>query len=67
MDIRQKNYIIPRVQPTELEGYLAEKSPSEDASIPLGREKKAEGGRDLGGKGKKGNTIRYGGGDRIEA
>ena len=42
---------IPRIQTTELKGNKM-KCPSEDASVPLGREKKAitmwRGGRDLG-------------------
>ena len=44
---------IPKIQSTELKKVNKLKGPSEDASVPLGREKKAitsgEGGRDLGG------------------
>jgi hypothetical protein len=49
-------YRIPKIQSTELEKVKKLKGPSKDASIPLGREKKAisgqeaEGGRDLGGR-----------------
>ena len=54
MDISQKRYRIPKIQSTELKKLNKLKCPSEDASVPLGREKKAitsgEGGRDLGGK-----------------
>ena len=54
MDISQKKkYRIPKIQSTELKKVNKLKGPSEDASVPLGREKKAitsgEGGRDLGG------------------
>ena len=56
MDIRKKKYRIPKIQSTELKKVNKLKCPSEDASVPLGREKKAitsgEGGRDLGGKGR---------------
>ena len=51
---------IPRIQPTGLKKVNKPKDPSECASIPLGREKKAitgveaEGGRDLGGRGDRG-------------
>jgi hypothetical protein len=49
-----KKYRIPKIQSTELNMFSKVKCPSEDASVPLGREKKAitswEGGRDLGGK-----------------
>ena len=45
---------MPKIQSTELKKVNKLKCPSEDASVPLGREKKAitsgEGGRDLGGK-----------------
>ena len=58
MDISQKKkkkYRIPKIQSTELKKVNKLKCPSEDASVPLGREKKAvmgeEGGRDLSGKG----------------
>ena len=58
MDISQKKkkkkYRIPKIQSTELKKVNKLKCPSEDASVPLGREKKAitsgEGGKDLGGK-----------------
>ena len=47
-------YRIPKIQSTELKKLNKRKCPSEDASVPLGREKKAitsgEGGRDLGRK-----------------
>ena len=52
-----KKYRIPRIQSTELKKANKLKGPSEDASIPFVREKKAitgrgkEGGRDLNGKG----------------
>jgi hypothetical protein len=49
-----QKYRIPKIQSTEFKKVNKLKSPSEDASISLGREKKAitsgEGGRDLGGK-----------------
>jgi hypothetical protein len=41
--------IIPRKQSTELKEVNKPKSPSEDASIPLGREKKAIIGAGRGG------------------
>lgn len=45
---------IPKIQSTELKKINKLKGPSEDTSVPLGREKKAitsgERGRDLGGK-----------------
>jgi hypothetical protein len=49
------NYRIPRIQSTELKKANKPKGPSEEASIPLGGEKKAitgvgEEGRDLCGK-----------------
>jgi hypothetical protein len=45
-------YRIPRIQSTELKKVNKQKGPSEDASIPLEREKKTiTGGRDLGGRG----------------
>jgi hypothetical protein len=54
MDISQKKKKIPKIQSTELEKVYKLKCPSEDASVPLGREKKAittgEEGRGLGGK-----------------
>jgi hypothetical protein len=47
-------YKIPKVQSRELKKVNKLKCPSEDTSVPLGKEKKAitrgEGGRDLGGK-----------------
>jgi hypothetical protein len=47
-------YRIPKIQSTELKKLNKRKCPSEDASVPLGREKKAitsrEGGRNLRGK-----------------
>jgi hypothetical protein len=47
-------YRIHKIQSTELKKVKKLKCPSEDTSIPLGREKKAitnvEGGRNLGGK-----------------
>ena len=56
MDIskKKKKYRIPKIQSTELKKVNKLKCPSEDASVPLGREKKAitsgEGGRDQRGK-----------------
>jgi hypothetical protein len=56
---------IPKIQPTELKKFSKLKDPSEDASVPFGREKKATtrwGGRDLGGNGvgaEEGSMIRY--------
>ena len=54
MHIRKKKYLIPKIQSTELKKFNKLKCPGEDASVPLGREKKAitsgEGGRDLGRK-----------------
>jgi hypothetical protein len=38
---QKKRHRIPRIQSTELKKVNKLKSPSEDASIPLGREKKA--------------------------
>jgi hypothetical protein len=50
----RKKYRIPKIQSTEFKKVKKVKCPSEDASIPLGREKKAitrgKGGRDLGEK-----------------
>ena len=50
MDISQK-VKIPKIQSTELKKVNKLKCPSEDASVPLGREKKPitseVGGRDL--------------------
>ena len=49
-----KKYRIPKIQSTELKKVNKLKGQSEDASVPLRREKKAitsgEGGEDLGGK-----------------
>ena len=54
MDVRKKKYRIPKIQSTELKKVNKLKGPSEDASVPLGREKKAitsgERGKELGGK-----------------
>ena len=55
MDISQKKkYRIPKIQSTELKKVNKLKCPSEDASVPLGREKKAitsgEGGREGPGR-----------------
>ena len=54
MDLRKKSYRRPKIQSTELKNLNKLKCPSEDASVPLGKEKKAitngEGGRDLGWK-----------------
>jgi hypothetical protein len=63
---KQKNRIL-KIQSTKLKKANKLKFPSEDASVPLRREKKAitsgEGGRDLGWKvdwrGAKGNLIWY--------
>jgi hypothetical protein len=48
-------YRVPKIQSTELKTVNKLECPSEDASVPLGREKKeitsGEGGRDLGVKG----------------
>jgi hypothetical protein len=60
-------YRIPWIQSTELKKVNKPKGPSEDASIPLGREKKAitegtgkEGsGWERGRGGEKENMIRY--------
>ena len=43
MDIskKKKKYRIPKIQSTELKKVNKLKCPSEDASVPLGREKKA--------------------------
>ena len=62
MDISQKKYRIPKIHSTGLKNLNKLKCPSEDASVPLGREKKAitngKGERDLGEK-----VDRAGGGD----
>jgi hypothetical protein len=46
-----KKYRIPGIQSTELKKANKLKGPSEDASIPLGREKKAITGGELGREG----------------
>jgi hypothetical protein len=60
-----KKYRIPKIQSTELKKFNKLKCPSEDASVPLGREKKAitgwEEGMDLGGKMDRGKGGRKGG------
>jgi hypothetical protein len=64
---KQKPYRIHKIQATEFKRPNKLKCPSEDASVPLGREKKAttsgEGGRDLG----EGNLIWYWVRERTEA
>ena len=70
-----KKYRIPRIQSTELKKVKNQKGPSEDASIPLGREKKTiRGGRGRerprwkrGNRGENGNNKVLGGQDRREA
>jgi hypothetical protein len=51
---KKKKNRIPMIQSTELTKVIKLKRPSEDASVPLRREKKAitrgEGGKDPGGK-----------------
>ena len=71
MDIskKKKKYRIPKIQSTELKKVNKLKCPSEDASVPLGREKKAitsgEGGTwegkwmGVGGVRGEGNLIWY--------
>jgi hypothetical protein len=65
--LEKKKYRIPKIQSTELKKFYKLKDPSENTSVPLGREMKAttrrergrtegreggkEGGRDLWGKG----------------
>ena len=49
---KKKKYRIPKIQSTEFKKVNKLKCPSEDASVPLGREKKAitnGGGRNLRG------------------
>ena len=50
MDISPPKYRIPKIQSTELKKVNKLKGPSEDASVPLGRKKKAitrrKGGRE---------------------
>jgi hypothetical protein len=41
MDIKPKKYRIPKIQSTELKKVNKLKRPSEDASVPHRREKKA--------------------------
>jgi hypothetical protein len=41
VDISQKKYRIPRIKSTELKKVNKLKDPSDDASVLLGREKKA--------------------------
>jgi hypothetical protein len=52
---KKKKYRVPKIKYTELKKKNKMKGPSEDASVPLGRQKKAttsrEIGRDLEGKG----------------
>jgi hypothetical protein len=52
--ILAKIYRITRIQSTELKKVKKQKGPSEDTSIPLGREKKAiigaKEGREMGGR-----------------
>ena len=59
-------YRIPKIQSTELKKVNKLKCPSEDASVPFGREKKAttsgEGGRGLGGKVEQGERGEWVGG-----
>jgi hypothetical protein len=38
---QQQKYRIPKIQVTELKNFNKLKGPSEHASVPLGREKKA--------------------------
>jgi hypothetical protein len=67
VDSRQK--IVQNTQDTVhiTQKFIKQKGPSEDLSVPLGREKKAttrgDGGRELRGKGdgggRKGNMILY--------
>ena len=66
--ILAKKYITPRIQSTKLKKVSKQKGPSEDASIPLGREKKAtkgvgerqrEGGVWVGEGRRKGEMTRY--------
>jgi hypothetical protein len=51
---KPKTYRIPKIQPTELKKVHRTKGSLDDASVLLGRKKKAitsgEGGRDQGGK-----------------
>jgi hypothetical protein len=71
----QKRYRIPRIQSTELKKVYKLKGPREDASIPLGRERKAitGGGKEVqtwwekGQGGEKRNMLGYWVGERPEA
>jgi hypothetical protein len=51
---KKKRHRIHKIQSTELKTFNKSKGPSEDDSVPLGREKKSitsgERGRDRGGK-----------------
>ena len=62
-----KTYRIQKIQSTEFKRLNKLKCPSEEASVPLGREKKAiisgEGGKDLGGK--VNGVGAYRGGERV--
>jgi hypothetical protein len=61
---RKKKNNIPKIQSTELRKVNKLKGPNEDASVPLGREKKAttrgEGERNLRGKGNQGRVGEHG-------
>jgi hypothetical protein len=48
VDISQEKYRIPKIQSTELKKVSKLKCPSEDTSVPLGREKKATTNREGG-------------------
>jgi hypothetical protein len=73
--ILAKRYRIPRMQSTELKKINKLQGPSEDISIPLGREKRAKGrGKEKTGwerprerTGENRNMIRYWEGTRNEA
>ena len=54
--ILAKNYRIPRIQSTKLKKVFKLKGPSDDASIPLGREKKTI----MTGRGRKGHVWERG-------
>jgi hypothetical protein len=45
---KKKKFRIPRIQSTNLKKVNNQKGPSEDASIPLGREKKENTGKGRG-------------------
>ena len=59
---KRKSTEYPKIQSTELKKVNKLKGPSEDTSVPLGREKKAitseEGWRDLGGKVDGGGNVK---------